>query len=1477
MLRYKKHKRQADGQVTNVTQMDDTDREVSSFTDRAFRSLSVAEEETFNDVPHVLSPIRGLSSKYHLGIFNLSVRKTQPLAQLPTTPRQYGKWAPTFQPLLTYAKVGLTDVKTNINKLYVPVPRGCKQRSKVSSLIQTFDNIENEIPNDSPLDTRLLFSKDSHKDIQANPKSETVEKADIGSESILECINLDDSHPNGNNNVHRRTAREVFLESQTKMCSRLPGSPLVSSGLPLTDQAKKAMKNKDSLRRTAFLHSEHSAFKSWSDINRKIIGGDESDSSIPGTPPIPQAVTPCSPLLQRAISGMKARDGRIELGWTSPASSVSSSFDANQMLRTVPPLPNRRNTKQNRDSYMKAARTRTPLNVKNQDVIKIDEGHLASKEPVNWTNKVNKSKSPVQGSHTASPNNSSASNNSSEMFLQQKEEGQAKIISTENIEMSEATSTEVKETENEKPPTERIKTLIQQIEKEAIKEIMPLHFTEKKHSTRKVESVDVATTLEKSPPISYTLSGSSIHIPPWRKTKSSNQIVPEKNIQSTSVAKRVTTAVPCQENITLCKEVQEEKPSSFNISNLLTPVIRRKNIQEALEENVTMTPPINITNNDQDQREIILYRKRDDYKSKATSLLFNLKDMRKRVKSTYNPANITRNGFENNLIKNVNMQESVAHTNNLPDVNKLVYETGHSNHTYFEENLRSTRETECISKLVANESDNYLSLSPMDQFTEHQTGEISEEKCIPDANFTQEEKEGSQCLSTNKNHISKEIDYPSLNFFNNSDTYVGEKNMVCTEDSIACIKNTEVHFLSRMENLEEIKHNVFINVTSDPCTCVIKTSMDIVPKQSKTCFPSEEYESKRIVDHDESEKQVSKDDVSKDILQYFAVHNCNELDGMESNVKSGFLESQIEKEECHENVTEEIPRAESSCAEELKMPLSVTPFKPNLFYLKDNKIKSSPVTKSVRLPLFRSLSEDCLVFKKLNDNYVWRIGDFIDVKESNGISTDTLSTNKTEISKVSKHQKHLTVSLTTESSKQEAMEDSKESIYKEEAEDQILWRKGHSICNEKNKHEVEESNAIKMTKASRSTEFPGLEETLFHPVETCVSEVAGPSPECNTLIVQNVSDSTKELRTGEHISCPCIDTENTIDSPIDNGILQFEDSVSFIEDIACSTITSPMSESVTCSIVASPMSVNTQSSGFTTALSALEDLPSPPSTSINTRNGKFNFLLPEQVIPLDSEPKTTNLVKQEKASSLELQKMHAKPPAVPPKTEKALRRAKRLTKKRRKTDMPQKDVQESDVVLDVSSPIIVTSTLVTPQSHHKLMTCTPRSLKHEDIISESSTPSLPLTQRKLLLDPDSGRYFMVDIPVCLLMKNVYDPETGQYLKMSLPPSQNESPAFEMSDSPYIMYPGLTPVPVSSIVPYKGTAELMHHENGNTCESQSLWNDREEDSVKMHNFISCDSRDQRTLGTPLSMDRITSRSSDIISMKDIDDFAMEAVS
>ncbi|XP_075073270.1 cardiac-enriched FHL2-interacting protein [Mixophyes fleayi] len=1483
MLRYKKHKRQVDGLGTNgVGVMDDTDREVSSFTDRAFRSLCVAEEEPLNDVFQLPSPIRGmpLSTKYHLGIFNLSVRKTQPLAQLPTIPRQRGKWAPTFQPLLNYAKEGLIDANTSNNKLCAPEPRAYKQRSKVSSLIKTFDNIENEIPDESPLYTKIPLptgSQTGKLTMEDKPVCETVEKIDINNEA-LESINPADTGLNENHHLHRRTAREVFLESKVEICSPLSGSPC-SSESPLPDQLKKVVKKKDSLRRTTFLHSENSAFKSWSDINKKVIGGDESDSSIPGTPPILRTATPCSPLLSRALPGIRTRDAGLDVGWASPASTLSSSYDAIQMLRTVPPLPNKKVVKQNRDSNHRTIRA--PLNTRIQEEnMQVDEGQPSSKEHPNWMNTLTKSKSPQKLKHELSTSQEAELVcNTSQTFVKQNKAIKVKVVSPQEVGNSETGKEEKVEVPDKYvPPSGRIKTLIQQMEKEAIKDVIPLNLQVKKHNMIDLPKDD---TTESVPTILPTTSSNCIplsiskgHIPPWRRTKHIPKMEAEEKLLHTNMTRKETVIPQCQEKLSLNKEeFSEEKPSisSFNITNLLTPIIRRKNIQEALEEHPMMiTPPPAdiITTKDQDQVEATLYHKRDDYKSKATGLLFNLKDMRKRVKSTYSSAINGRNGHENNLAADVRVQEDVTHNIPLLETNHLVSEREDLSHTPCA--LNKSPEREIKPYILGNASDNYLSLSSPPQVMSSkilQNVEIPTEKVHTNA-ANIEEKVDSGCLSPTGNHKRKELEYPSLNLYCKEDTDTNVKQKELTEDGSNCIHTAEGSHLMQEQNIrEEFKQDEHTDILFMPEKYLLEKRVENIPNHQEQSTSSQERGREWIGERDEDGKNVVRKGDTKDNLQYFAVSNCS----IEGSGQSGLLEAEIEKkEEGKEKVASDEQSVESACAEDLKRPSSITPFKPNLFHIKDNKIKSSPVTKSVRLPLFRSLSEDCLAFKKGEEiSFIMGKRDLKETKpnirENKDTNTDISSRDNMEMNNVGNNPKHLTTRPASETPRQRAIGFNQMKIQNEGKENTELC----SVNAE------EDAETVKVDNICNDTLLQGIGGPFFHPVETCVSEVTGPSPECNTLLVHNVSESMKDLVNGELMSYPLLDTENTNYSPLDNGLLEFEDAVSFSEHIACSTITSPMSESVSCSMVASPMSVNTQSSGFATALSALEDMPSPPSTGINSRNGKFKFPIPEKIIP-------THL--QEQSQSLESQKVHAaKPPAVPPKTEKALRRAKRLTKKRRKTEIPHKiqdgDFQECDIVLDVPSPANVMPTLITPQTHLKVASSKPRCLQQEETISESSTPSLPITQRKLLQDPDSGQYFVVDIPVYLRIKTFFDPETGKYLQMSLPPSERGTPALEMSNSPFMVYPRLTPVPVSSIESFKGSSQLLTQGSLNLGERAKTWNDTEEDSLKMQQFIDCNSRDQSMTGTPQSMNRIVSRSRspDIISMKDIDDFAMEAIS
>ncbi|XP_041789294.1 uncharacterized protein C4orf54 homolog [Chelmon rostratus] len=70
----------------------------------------------------------------------------------------------------------------------------------------------------------------------------------------------------------------------------------------------------------------------------------------------------------------------------------------------------------------------------------------------------------------------------------------------------------------------------------------------------------------------------------------------------------------------------------------------------------------------------------------------------------------------------------------------------------------------------------------------------------------------------------------------------------------------------------------------------------------------------------------------------------------------------------------------------------------------------------------------------------------------------------------------------------------------------------------------------------------------------------------------------------------------------------------------------------------------------------------------------------------------------------------------------------------------------------------------------------------------SPTPStgdtVPHTQRKMLLDPTTGHYYLVDTPIQATTKRLFDPETGQYVEVPMP------------HSPVAPVTPVTPVPLS---------------------------------------------------------------------------------
>ncbi|XP_046708003.1 uncharacterized protein C4orf54 homolog [Silurus meridionalis] len=107
-------------------------------------------------------------------------------------------------------------------------------------------------------------------------------------------------------------------------------------------------------------------------------------------------------------------------------------------------------------------------------------------------------------------------------------------------------------------------------------------------------------------------------------------------------------------------------------------------------------------------------------------------------------------------------------------------------------------------------------------------------------------------------------------------------------------------------------------------------------------------------------------------------------------------------------------------------------------------------------------------------------------------------------------------------------------------------------------------------------------------------------------------------------------------------------------------------------------------------------------------------------------------------------------------------------------------LQHSNTVMETRSPDTPTATIY----HHPLPIAMhaahPQVICFSPTVQPSPVPTdhFQSTQRKMLLDPTTGNYYLVDTPVQPTTRRLYDPETGQYVDVPMP-----------------QHPPMTPVPV----------------------------------------------------------------------------------
>ncbi|KAM7377662.1 hypothetical protein PAMA_014119 [Pampus argenteus] len=133
--------------------------------------------------------------------------------------------------------------------------------------------------------------------------------------------------------------------------------------------------------------------------------------------------------------------------------------------------------------------------------------------------------------------------------------------------------------------------------------------------------------------------------------------------------------------------------------------------------------------------------------------------------------------------------------------------------------------------------------------------------------------------------------------------------------------------------------------------------------------------------------------------------------------------------------------------------------------------------------------------------------------------------------------------------------------------------------------------------------------------------------------------------------------------------------------------------------------------------------------------------------------------------------------------------------------------KRSSIVMETCSPEIPSATI-----YHSMPMGMPTNQPQVYCFSPAITPAPSMdpfqaTQRKMLLDPTTGNYYLVDTPVQPATKRLFDPETGQYVDVPMP--QPPMTPLPMPISPlalnpgayghtYMIYPGFMPTP--SVIP-----------------------------------------------------------------------------
>ncbi|KAM3836419.1 cardiac-enriched FHL2-interacting protein isoform 1-T3 [Vipera latastei] len=1342
-------KKQADGQSDSSSigsLLDDTDREVCSLTDRAFKSLCVAELQTpYTDVdPIGPSGIpHQFSSQFFHGPWNCAIKKNTRFHR-----QRSEKEHATF----LLSKVS-SNSKTHEDKKYslvnpsirrkldLPLSdlHNCTHISKVSSLIKTFNKVDNQV-------SLLIAKQPANSSWTGCPLicgDETAFWSDRTIVNIQTGISeLPEPRPSvADPSGQRKGQSRIDLASLSQPAPRL--SQAKASNFPkfsISDKMAKTRtgKAKELARKTSFLHSENSAFESWNAHHKKLIEMGEKmpkDGSLGYFEEAPFFKKPC-------VSEPKATEESFSDD-PSPKSLSKASLPLLPLARVSFPSPT-------------GAKSAAAQQLLPQVLAPVHE----SPSPASLTS------STLFPPRMAPP-----------------------------LPVSKAPAP---------PPSPH------QISLPPEAAFHPADAQEIRTPTPPVSILAEKTT---KPDSELGVGGGCP--PPWRKQKATLSRMKLAEVRAAEVLeikdspyRKSPEVAPLAKTSAAESHVVLSDPS-FGISALLTPALplKPKNEGPPGSRLLVVTPFLLEAAATKEPGERTFYSQ-NDYKSKAPRLLFNLKDIRKRVKSTYSPSPLLRGLEDKDKLKGQAHLKADVVATSAPDYSNKEILGGADKVNIFEQ-MDYIEEKDNFASL----NENFISDDVMLSLSKSRAGILK----YQNKNHLQQSNsvytEGAEAISVHEHNKTQPASSP--------EPFLTEVAAVEQED----MQKHKYKKVTLGQDANEASKSLFSPAEenrsqSGSQACSLAGNG---PKGGGSPGPSEQpavatagppfhgtpcslmqlfrkaclQESQRRGNGTggggrqgsrETEKANRKD------LQDHLLSNCGSaVDGADQG-KDGDEDASQEAalEEKEEDGWRSTDCEAESKAEEPLTPAVSSVLKPTLFTIKDNTFKSPPVTKAIKLPLLRSLS--CEVAapnapENPKDAETDREGEGEEEEEEEEEGWGSIQGNRgSQVADES--------SLTANYSFSEGLDHF--SMMADSEETDCL-----SVLSEK-EFKSPEKLAISKEKVRIRKLRPSsaIQPNLDFESEPRQSEERSPTRErthytkSRAFTRQKGGPCIKKIISHE-VKSPTV-TENHACSPVSSDA--FGGTTSLLSNSAGSTIQSPRSDTVVPSASTGPLSDTTADLNISHT-EKVANFPLHKAIGSIDKPSTTPTLDPEQAYQLPGDPGSPLGTNERLQLMSQMGRTAAKPPTVPPKTEKALRRAKKLASRRKKMEAQQKKLQEETLPQNEDASCLMPApslqSLICPDSPLTTPKC--GLIKHQPSLSSSPSPSLPATQRKLLQDPDSGEYFIVDLP--LRLKTLYDLESGRYVQVSTPPSKRNSsqtPSSEASFPTCAWAPSTLPPRVASV-------------------------------------------------------------------------------